>query len=369
MSKVLSYVLVNYHGPKQELLYGEESGIIRRLARLARHDETAFILLAPDDVEIPATWLEMRSQDLGAVVGSLTARVVDYVYEGRYRRILFYETVKLLHLPEHPFFSFDHRQVVVQNTPVEPFPEFPVKVVYMTTHKEVGIETEMGARKVVKGWLEDHCVGYEGALYYILVEQEGKKQGECTKAVERYLTAGGINQTDHIFYEDLEIRIWRVSGGALFKPTIAETTVCAMSELVNGRIIWFSTYETEAGVFGHSMRSTTVSVKKQNKFVYKGAPVDKEPGVKWVPWKEPKLGPDIDSTPATEFDTYYDLAEKKGDCFEDKVTKKLYYKLVPWMPGVIYFFPVKKPVCPEYITVSHDIAESKFEPVEKKETK
>lgn len=369
MNKVLSYVLVRYLSPELQLPQGEESAIIKRLARLAKPDETALIILAPPEEEIPSTWLEMRGQDVAEIVGSLGARVLDYVYEGQHRRVLFYHTAQLLRLPDHPLFTFDHRQVIV-TTPIEPFPAFPIKVVYMTTYKEIGKESEMGARNVVRGWLEDHSVGYEGALYYILVEQEGKKQRECTNAVERYLTAGGINQTDHLFYEDLEIRIWRAGGGALATPTIAETTVNAMSELVNGKIIWFSTYETEGSIFGHTMRPTTSNVKKLNKYTYKGAPEDKDSEFKWTPWSgEPKLGPDVDSTPETEFDSNYDLAVKKGECFEDKVTKKLYYRLVPWIPGVIYFFPVKKPVCPEFITVSHDIAESKFEPVEKKETK
>lgn len=102
-----------------------------------------------------------------------------------------------------------------------------------------------------------------------------------------------------------------------------------------------------ADLFGGSAK------KYPNKFVYaRRAPTS--PGT--------PLSPDVDSTPAIEYDGYYHVAQRNGKKAKCKRTGEIFLTHKPsGLPGVNYIFPLERRTPDWYETVSNDIFETKYE--------
>lgn len=74
------------------------------------------------------------------------------------------------------------------------------------------------------------------------------------------------------------------------------------------------------------------------------------------------LSPDVDSTPAIEYDGYYQVAQRNGKKAKCKRTGEVFLTHKPSVtPGVNYIFPLERRTPDWYETVSNDIFETKYE--------
>jgi len=97
----------------------------------------------------------------------------------------------------------------------------------------------------------------------------------------------------------------------------------------------------------------TMNKKYPNKFVYKGQDATKS---------RTPLSPDVDSTPAMEYDGYYYVAQRNGKRAKCKRTGEVFLTHKPSVaPGVNYIFPLERRTPDWYETVSNDIFETKYE--------
>lgn len=89
------------------------------------------------------------------------------------------------------------------------------------------------------------------------------------------------------------------------------------------------------------------------KFVYKGQDIGKPSS---------PIAPDVDSTPAIEYDGYYHVAQRNGKRAKCKRTGEVFLTHKPSVnPGVNYIFPLERRTPDWYETVSNDIFETKYE--------
>lgn len=97
----------------------------------------------------------------------------------------------------------------------------------------------------------------------------------------------------------------------------------------------------------------TMNKKYPNKFVYTRRSAT-SPGT--------PLSPDVDSTPAMEYDGYYYVAQRNGKRAKCKRTGEVFLTHKPSVaPGVNYIFPLERRTPDWYETVSNDIFETKYE--------
>ena len=97
----------------------------------------------------------------------------------------------------------------------------------------------------------------------------------------------------------------------------------------------------------------TMNKKYPNRFVYKGQDATKP---------RTPIAPDVDSTPAMEYDGYYHVAQRNGKRAKCKRTGEVFLTHKPSVaPGVNYIFPLERRTPDWYETVSNDIFETKYE--------